>query len=137
MGFHRHYKFHRLDGKNSEREEQRANRLGWYTTEWSRAYLHGRFIEAIDNRWFEANSIFLIRECDGLEHSRGGKKSTIDHKEGKHDDRVFAAGISIVILHTREVHLERAQKRYAAPKDSMPKIDMTTPTELTFSVGNF
>lgn len=137
MGFHRHYKFHRLDGKNSEREEQRANRLGWYTTEWSRAYLHGRFIEAIDNRWFEANSIFLIRECDGLEHSRGGKKSTIDHKEGKHDDRVFAAGISIVILHTREVHLERAQKRYSAPKDMLPKIDMRTPTELQFSVGNF
>lgn len=126
MGFYRHYRFHRLDGKKVEEDERRSNRLGWYTNEWSRPFMFGRLIDAVENGWLLVNSPYCIRELQNLEqkHTTTGK-SRMEHMDGKHDDRVFAIGIGYVVAHTPDVMIERAKKRYNVPKSLAPELDRT------------
>ncbi|HKM79806.1 MAG TPA: LAGLIDADG family homing endonuclease, partial [Candidatus Acidoferrum sp.] len=108
IGFWRHFKFHRLDGKNPEKEERQSNRLGWYTNEWSRPYMFGRLIDSIENGWQIVNSPFCIRELEDVEKKyTASGKGRMEHMQGKHDDRVFARGIAYTIAHTRDVRMEK------------------------------
>lgn len=125
MGFRRHYKFHRLDGKKPDEDERRSTRLGWYTNEWSRPYMMGRLIDAVENGWFQLNSPFAIRELKTLKkHFTQSGKSKLEHMTGMHDDRVFAVGISYVIAHTKDVMIERAKIRYDLPRSKMPELNL-------------
>lgn len=124
LGFWRHFKFHRLDGKNPEKEERQSNRLGWYTNEWSRPYMFGRLIDSVENGWQVVNSPFCIREMADLEKKyTASGKGRMEHMQGKHDDRVFARGIAYVIAHTRDVRMEKEKIRYDMPKGKLPPID--------------
>ena len=125
MGFRRHYKFHRLDGKKPDEDERRSNRLGWYTNEWSRPYMMGRLIDALENGWYKVNSPFAIRELRTLQKKfTTSGKSRLEHMAGMKDDRVFAVGISYTIAHTRDVMIERAKIRYDKPNSKQPPINL-------------
>ena len=125
MGFRRHYRFHRIDGKKPDEEERRSNRLGWYTNEWSRPYMMGKLIDALENNWYKVNSPFAIHELMTLQKTwTTSGKSKLQHMSGQKDDRVFAVGISYVIAHTRDVMLSRSKIRYNAGKSSMPELNL-------------
>lgn len=137
IGFRRHFKFHRLDGKNPDKDERQSTRLGWYTNEWSRPYMFGRGIDAIENGWFIVNSPFMVRELANLEkkYTVSGK-SRMEHMQGKWDDRVFAGFIAYVIPHTRDVRIEKEKKRYANPKGKLPELDLSYYTANQFTVSD-
>lgn len=135
MGFRRHFKFHRLDGKKPDEDERRSTRLGWYTNEWSRPYMMGRLIDALENFWFKVNSPFAIREIQTLQKRvMMSGKSRMEHMSGMHDDRVFACGISYVIAHTRDVMIERSKIRYDAPRSKTPPINLNWYNPFAFKI---
>jgi hypothetical protein len=137
LGFRRHFRFHRLDGKNTDEEERRSTRLGWYTNEWSRPYMFGRLLDAIENGWYRVNSPFAIQELASLEKKfTATGKSRLEHMDGKKDDRVFALGISYVIPHTKDVRIEREKKRYDMPKGKKPPIDLSGYNPDSFTVSD-
>lgn len=125
MGFSRHFRFHRLDGKRPEEDERRSNRMGWYTNAWSRPYMFGRGIDAVEGGWLKINSRFLLTEFQQLEKRYTSEdRSKMEHMRGKHDDRVFASFIAYVIAHTKDVMAERQKKRYAQPAGRLPELNL-------------
>lgn len=124
LGFRRHFHFHRLDGKNPDKDEKQSTRLGWFTNEWSRPYMFGRLIDSVENGWQVVNSPFCIREMADLEKKfMASGRSRMEHMQGKHDDRVFARGIAYVIAHTKDVRMEKEKVRYDMPKGKLPDLD--------------
>lgn len=135
MGFTRHYRYHRLDGKRPDDDERRSNRMGWYTDSWSRPYMFGRGIDAVEGGWFKINSPFLIGEFSQLEKRYTTEdKSRMEHQKGKHDDRVFAAFIAYVIAHTKDVMAERQKKRYNAPLSAIPELNLEHYQPMQFKI---
>jgi hypothetical protein len=136
MGFRRHFKFHRLDGKKPDDDERHSTRLGWYTNEWSRPYMFGRLIDSIENGWQVVNSPFCIRELADLEKKyMVSGRSRMEHMQGKHDDRVFARGIAYVIAHTKDVRIEKEKMRYNMPKGKLPELDRSWYAGFQFKIG--
>jgi len=136
LGFYRHFRWHRLDGKRPDEEERHSKRLGWYTETWSRPYMFGRTIDAIENGWYIVRSPFAIRELADLEkkYTQTGR-SRMEHQEGKHDDRVFGLGIGYCIAHTKDTRIEREKKRYANPKGRLPELDLSPYDPFAFRVS--
>lgn len=137
MGFHRHHNFIRYDTKKIE--PNKAHKQGWFTTSWSRPLLLGRFIDAVKNNWYRANSPFLIREIGSFEQRfTASGLSKMQHQEGKKDDRIFGAGMSYFTNHHLDAMLERSKKRYNLPKQKLPEIDMSpyTPNQMRVSALN-
>jgi hypothetical protein len=135
MGFN----FHHIDTRydNRELKESKGTRQGWYSNAWSVPLLVNRFVDAINNGWYLANSPFLIRELSSLERkvSNAGK-SKMEHQSGKFDDRFRAAAQSYFTRHAFDVLAERAQKRYAPPMSKKPELDLSWCHSSEMSVGD-
>lgn len=136
MGFNRHYQWHRIDHKHADQQERRSLRIGWYTYSWSRDYMMGRGIDAVDGGWYKINSVFLKNEFGQLEKRRTSEdKSKIDHVKGKHNDRVFAAFIAYVIAHGKDILAERQKRRYSQPKSDLPELNLDDYNPFSFTVS--
>jgi hypothetical protein len=111
----------RYDGKKVNKSK--ATKLGWYTNAWSRPILLAMFIAAVENGWYKVNSKFLKEECDNFEarHTEGGI-TKMEHAQGKHDDRLFAAAISYFIDHDLQLMIERSKTRFHGPIRKRPEI---------------
>jgi len=73
-------------GRRPTEEERRSNRLGWLHRQNGRGPTFMADLSTLlKTAGLKRIPFFLIRECQSLEHSRTGKKSTIDHKENEHD----------------------------------------------------
>lgn len=111
----------RYDGKKIQKNK--AVKLGWYTSTWSRPLLFTYFIAAIENGWYKVNSKFLQMECDNLEAaSTDSGKTKMGHMQDKHDDRWFAAAISYFIAHDVDLMIERSKRRYTPPESKLPEL---------------
>lgn len=123
-GFRNHHKFREYD-KNTLRPLPHANqREGWFTNAWSRPLLLGMFKYAVDGGWFNVNSKWLIEEIEGFEQKQTDSGTTrMDHMQGKHDDRIFAAAMSYFTLHDMDVLSERAKKKYSVEEDEPVEVD--------------
>jgi len=120
------HKFVRYDGKKVQKAK--ATKLGWYTTSWSRPLLLSMFIAAVENGWYKPNSKFLHGELDNFEARQTDSGLTkMEHADGKHDDRLFAAAISYFIAHDLEKMIERSKRRYNAPTDKRPELVLEYP----------
>ncbi len=135
MGFTYHHIDTRYDNKIVK--ENRGTKEGWYTNAWSRPLLMNRFIDAVENGWYRANSPFLITELGSLERkvSKSGK-SRMEHMNGKHDDRVLAAATSYFTRHALDVMAERSQIRYAPPVNKLPELNLSHANMHLVSVGD-
>jgi len=113
-GYRNFYKFSRLDGRNPNSDKRRSNRMGWYTTEWSRSFMLGLFKNAVENHWYKLNSPFLLKNeipSFQIDKTQGGK-IRYDHEDGKHDDRIFAAAIAFVICNDTDAMSRRVESRF-------------------------
>jgi hypothetical protein len=82
------------------------------------------FKYAVDNGWYEVNSKWLLEEIEGFEQEMTESgKTRMDHQQGKHDDRIFAAAMSYFTLHDLDVMAERAKKKYNKATDEGYEVD--------------
>jgi len=124
-GFRNHHKFREYDKKTLRPVQQSNQREGWFTNAWSRPLLLGMFKYAVDNGWYEVNSRWLLEEIEGLEQKTTESGATrMDHMQGKHDDRIFAAAMAYFTLHDLDVMAERAKKKYSHGDDEPMEIDL-------------
>jgi len=114
MGFSHHATPGRLDGKKIKDENR--HREGWYSNKTTVPILMDRFVEAVNGGWYVPASKWLIEELKTLErHTKDGGRDVMTHQKNKHDDRVRAAAMSYLNLHTYDDLAARAQRRYAMP----------------------
>jgi hypothetical protein len=125
MGYPISRMHHMIRYDNKKVQKSKATKLGWYTSAVTRPLLLSVFIAAVENGWYKVNSKWLKEECEQLEARETDSGSTkMEHAQGKHDDRVFAAAISYFIAHDLEVMIERSKMRYEAPSSKLPDLDI-------------
>jgi hypothetical protein len=123
-GFRNHHKFREYDKKTLRPTVHSNQREGWFTNAWSRPMLLNMFKYAVDNGWYEVNSKWLLEEIEGFEQEMTESgKTRMDHQQGKHDDRIFAAAMSYFTLHDLDVMAERAKKKYNKATDEGYEVD--------------
>lgn len=123
-GFRNHHKFREYDKRTLRPIESSNQREGWFTNAWSRPLLLSMFKYAVDNGWFQVNSRWLLEEIEGFEQKFTESGATrMDHMQGKHDDRIFAAAMSYFTLHDLDVMAERAKKKFNRATDEGYEID--------------
>jgi hypothetical protein len=123
MGFDKRYLYHfsRLDGKNPEADKKRANRLGWFTTEWSRNFMLSMYKTAVENHWRKVNDPFLLKHeipAFQIDKTESGR-ARWDHQYGKHDDRIFGDAISFIILNDTESFSRRVLNRFEGEEEEL------------------
>jgi hypothetical protein len=123
MGYSTFHKFVRYDSKNIRKSH--STKIGWYTYGWSRPLLTGNFVHACQNGWAHVNSPWLIEEMKQFEvHITKSGKEKLEHEEGAHDDRIFAAAMAIFCPHDMDILAQRSQKRLVEEIKTMP-LDFT------------
>jgi len=134
MGFTYHHDMRRYDKKNVNKTK--GSQQGWLTGEWSRRFMLNRFVDAVSNGWYKPNSPFLIREMADFERRfLPGGKSKMDHQTGKHDDRIWGAGLSYITRHDMDIAADRSQKKYS-PAVRQPEINRDRSNLGVMSVGD-
>jgi hypothetical protein len=133
MGYTRFPSFIRYDGKDLKK--QKSRKIGWYTNVWSRPILVDSFVHSVQNGWYVINSPWLIDECKHFEvHYTASGKEKKEHEEGEHDDGLFAAAISEIIVNDLKSMTERSKKRFgAAENQALPPINVEPYRGHTFS----
>lgn len=114
MGFNYHHIPRRYDSKKVKDDSK--SKEGWYSTNWSVPIMMTRFVEAVNNGWFEPRSRYMIEELKTLERHITSGKSKMEHRQGQFDDRVRAAAQAFFTVHDLDDLALRAQKR------NMPKV---------------
>lgn len=134
MGFNFHHVY--LPGYDQKKPEERRSRIeGFRTNAITRPILTGRFCDAINNGWYKPHSPWLIAELrDWERRTLVSGKTRMDHRSGKHDDRIFAAAMSYFTRHTFDVMADRSSKRYALPVDARPEVNYDYNTSMVLTV---
>jgi hypothetical protein len=127
MGYSNFHRFTRYDQKRVSKS--RATKLGWYTWSWSRPILLGNFKNSAQNGWMKINSPWLIEEMKTFEVTiTASGKEKMEHEEGEHDDRIFAAAMAVFCPHDQDILAQRSLKRGPAASQALPPIDLTPNT---------
>lgn len=135
MGFLFHHQMIRYDNKKVK--ETASVKDGWYSGAWSVPFLMNRFIDAVRNGWYRANSKWLIAELADLEKKiTAAGRTKIEHKTGKKDDRVRAAAMSYFTRHHLDVLSERSEKTYTIRKGNLPDFNEDYANMASMSVGD-
>lgn len=105
----RMHRFGQYDGIETKRL---TNKVGWFTTGWSRPILIGHFVHAVKNGWYVPNSPWTIEECAQFEvHYTTTGKERLEHANNYWDDGIFASAISYFIVHDMDSLAERSKKQ--------------------------
>lgn len=116
LGYSNFHMMSRYDGKNPQRSKAISRKRGWYSGTWSRQMLTTYFATCAKNLWLHINSPWLLEEMRTFEAkvtSTGREK--LEHEDGKHDDRVFAAAMACFCPHDLEPIAARSKKRSVSP----------------------
>jgi hypothetical protein len=135
MGFNHHHKPKRYDNKKIKSEA--GSHEGWWSSSWSVPILMTRFVEAVNGGWYVPSSKWLIEELKTLERHATSGKSKMEHRSGKHDDRVRAAAQSYFTAHDMDILTERAKRRYDVPVKKNNDPNKGRCMSNTFSVGDW
>jgi hypothetical protein len=101
-------------------------KLGWYTFGWSRPLLIGNFVTMVRNGWLKVNSPWLIEEMKIFEmHTTASGKERMEHEEGGHDDRIFAAAMATFCPADTASLVARSKHRSTDLIDGLPPIDLS------------
>ncbi len=135
-GYKRHYKFSRLDGRNPKRDQKKSKKRGWYSFDWSRTFMLGQYVNAVQNGWYKPNSPFLLRNemsCFQTDQTKRGKVR-MDHESGKHDDRIMASAIAYIVFNDTESMSKRVEHKFAGETQEL-KIDYGWPEGIGIPYG--
>lgn len=135
MGFLFQHQMIRYDNKKVK--ENASIKDGWYSGAWSVPFLMNRFIDAVKNGWYHANSKWLILELENLEKKvSAAGKTKIEHKTGKKDDRVRAAAMAYFTRHHLDVLSERSEKVYTVRRGNLPEFNEEYANMSAMNVGD-
>lgn len=135
MGFLYHHQMIRYDNKKVV--ETNSVKDGFYSGTWSVPILMNRFIDAVTNGWYKANSKWLILEMQDLERKiTVAGKTKIEHQKNKKDDRVRAAAMAYFTRHHMDVTAERSEKTYQIRKGTLPELKEEYANVASMSVGD-
>ncbi len=126
----RMFRFGRYDGVELK---QKTNKVGWFSTGWSRPMLIGKFVHVVKNNWYELNSPFTIEECRQFEiHYTESGKEKLEHARKSWDDGIFGTSIAYFIVHDQDSLAENARKQVRGPDSELvlPDVDLEP-------IGNF
>jgi hypothetical protein len=129
MGLMGYSNFHRMTRYDSTikkiiRQKKTSGKRGWFTFSWSRPLLTTNFVHASQNGWADVNSPWLLEEMKHFEvHVTKTGKEKLEHEEGTHDDRIFAAAMAVFCPHDIETLASRSTKRLDEPS-ALPPIDL-------------
>lgn len=121
----RMHRFARYDGVEMKHQ---TNKLGWFTTSWSRPILVGHIVHAVRNGWYLINSPWTIEECRQFEiHYTESGKEKQEHAKTSWDDGIFASAISYFIVHDMDSLAQRSKRQFHGPSEqvTLPPIDLT------------
>jgi hypothetical protein len=127
MGYTNFHRMARYDSsiKRIRRQKMTGGKRGWFTFNYTRSMLTGNFVHAAQNGWAEINSPWLIEEMKTFEvHVTKSGKEKLEHEEGEHDDRIFAAAMAIFCPHDLDVLANRSKKRFVE-QTALPPVDVT------------
>lgn len=135
MGFLFHHVMIRYDNKKVR--ENDGIKEGWYSGAWSVPFLMNRYIDAVRNGWYRANSKWLIQELENLEKkTTTAGRTKISHKSGKFDDRVRAGAQAYFTRHHLDVLAERSTKTYTITRGNVPAFNDNYANISAVSVGD-
>ena len=126
-GYRNFHKFTRIDStpRKIMKQKKAANKMGWFTFGWSRPLLIDPFVHWARYGWAKINSPWLLEEMRHFEvHSTARGKPRLEHETGFHDDRIFAAALSIFPPHDVQTMSHRSKNRIDIP-DSLPPLDLS------------
>jgi hypothetical protein len=133
MGYHNFHMMSRYDSKNVGKSKRQAKKRGWFTWGWSRPILTGNFVHWTKNMWAQVNSPWLLEEMKQFEVKvTASGKEKMEHEEGAHDDRIFAAAMAVFCPHDLEPMAQRSKKRSVDPT-TLPPLDLTPYQPNTFT----
>jgi hypothetical protein len=118
------------------RKRSKSAKHGWYTYGWSRPILTGYFVQCAQNGWIKINSPWLIEEMKQFEvHLTARGRERLEHEEGAHDDRIFAAAMGTFCPHDMDIVAERSKKRLPDLASTLPRIDIAPYTGPVVTAG--
>lgn len=97
-GWANFHQWMRYDGKRLRLKD--ANKIGWFTNQWSRAAMLDMMMTALNDGWFEVYSPWFIDEMADLERSDFAQ--SLKAMYGGHDDRFMAAAMVLFSLHVMD-----------------------------------
>ncbi len=117
--------FHRMVRYDSKRiRKAKAVKRGWFTYVWSRPILTTNFVHSAQNGWATINSPWLIEEMKHFEvHVTTSGREKLEHEEGEHDDRIFAAAMAIFCPHDLDMLAERSKNRFVE-QQLLPRLNL-------------
>jgi len=116
MGYSHFHMMSRYDGKNPRRDKNVARKRGWFTGTWSREAVTTYFSTCAKNLWLHVNSPWLLEEMRTFEAKvTATGRQKLEHEDGKHDDRIFAAAMACFCPHDLEPIANRSKKRSVNP----------------------
>jgi len=126
MGYNNFHRMSRYDStlrRTMKQKSSTAGKRGWFTWGWSRPILTTNFVHSAQNGWAEINSPWLIEEMKQFEvHVTASGKERLEHEDGGHDDRIFAAAMAIFCPHDTDALADRSKKRMVEGA-SLPRLD--------------
>jgi hypothetical protein len=115
MGFYDWHLMHRYDDK--EISTEKGKKVGWFTSEWSRPILLGKFVDYVNTGWLKLNCPITIRQMKTFIRKKVGEdKAKMTHEKGEHDDHIFASAMALLTAHDIEPETSRLQQKFAATR---------------------
>jgi hypothetical protein len=135
MGYNNFHMMGRYDDKNPAKSKRRSHKRGWYTSGWSRPILTGEFVHWIKNNWSKVNSPWLLEEMKTFEAkvTRTGREK-MEHEDGAHDDRVFAAAMAVFCPHDLDPMAQRSKRR-SIDTDTLPTLNLQPYQPHTYNIS--
>ena len=134
MGYKRFHRMTRMDSTPKRMRKANSNRLGWYTSGWSRPLLTDGFVVLVKNNWYKVNSPYTMREMTQWEvHYTSGGKEKYEHSESFTDDGIFANAMAAFCPKDQTTMADRSKKQYnSTGKGPLPELDLRTSSGTIF-----
>ena len=124
MGYSHFHVMSRYDGKNPHRAKAVSKKHGFFSGTWSRTMLTNNFSTCAKNLWLHINSPWLLEEMRTFEAKvTATGREKLEHEDGKHDDRIFAAAMACFGPHDLELRASRSKKRLVSSQTTLPTLN--------------
>lgn len=135
MGYKRFHKMIRYDSTPKQMRKSKSNKVGWFTSGWSRPMLTDGFVTLVKNNWYKVNSPYTMREMTQWEvHYTAAGKDKYEHSEDATDDGIFANAMAAFCPNDVSVMAARSTKQYTGlGRKILPELDLRTTSGIVVS----
>jgi hypothetical protein len=136
MGFYDHHVMHFYDDKGGF-DPSKGTKLGWRTSRWSRPFLLGKWVDAVNLGWFKINDPITIRQMKTFVRREKAGQSEMGHESGQHDDNIFSHAMAWIRGHDMENTAARMGSWFETHKPKEEEEVDTGWAEQLVSIGGY